>query len=131
MSRFALISGLLLLTSSAPALAQPMPPGPAPAQSRAFSLKNMTGQVITSAQARTTDGNTRVLSHEPLQPNESRQIIVPRNACLDSVIVHLNDGRTLKAENMDDCRSNQLVVGEQGINVLSSDVQRAQRGARP
>jgi hypothetical protein len=115
------LAGLLL--AATPALAQQFPAAPLRSkgeQVRAFSLKNESGQVVTSAQAHMTDGKRRVLTYEPVQPNEAREIVVPRNECIDAVTVQLNDGRTLRANHMNDCKETKIVVGKAGIDVQSN-----------
>ena len=81
---------------------------------RSFSLKNESGQVLTSAQAHMTDGKNRVLTYASVQPNQAREIVVPRQECLDSLVVQLNNGRTLRAGHLNDCKATQIVVGEPG-----------------
>lgn len=115
---------LLLLTLAAvPALAQQFPAAPLRSpgeQMRSFSLKNESGQVVTSAQAHMTDGKNRVLTYASLQPNQAREIVVPRRECLDSLAVQLNNGRTLRAGHLNDCNATQIVVGEAGLGVQSN-----------
>lgn len=132
MSRVALLAALLLVTGPAWAQQYPAAPlGPSGEQARAFSLKNMSHQAIVSAKAFMTDGQSRVLTHSPIEPGQSREVVVPRKDCISAVSVQLNNGRSLKAENLDDCRSNQMIVGDQGIDILGSDVQRLRRGKAP
>ena len=100
-------------------------------QARSLSLKNTSGQTITSAQAQMTDGSSRVLTHEPLQPNQAREVVVPRKACLQGVTVHLTNGRTFKADSLNDCRSSEIIVGGEGINVRSANVPHAQTNSKP
>ena len=95
-------------------------------QMRSFSLTNESGQVVTSAQAHMTDGKDRVLTYEPIQRNQAREIVVPRQECLDSVVVHLNNGRTLRAEHMNDCKATKIVVGKTGIGIASNANPRSQ-----
>jgi hypothetical protein len=112
---------LVCLTLAAgPALAQQYPAAPLRSpgeQMRSFSLKNESGQVVTSAQAHMTDGKNRVLTYEPVQPNQAREIVVPRKECLDSIAVQLNNGRTLRANHMKSCKETQIVVGDAGIGM--------------
>jgi hypothetical protein len=114
---------LLCLTLAAiPALAQEFPAAPLRSpgeQMRSFSLTNESGQVVTSAQAHMTDGKNRVLTYAPVQPNHAREIVVPREECLGSLAVHLNNGRTLRADHMNDCKATQILVGEAGLGVRS------------
>ena len=107
------------------------PLSPKGEQARSLSLRNMSGQVITSAQAHMTDGSNRVLTHETVQPNQAREIVVPRNACLEGVTVHLNNGSTLKADKLNDCRSSLIVVGGEGIDVRSANVRQTQTNSKP
>jgi hypothetical protein len=67
-----------------------------------------------------TDGKNRVLSYAPVQPNQARKIVVPRQECLDSMMVSLNNGRTLRADHMNDCTATQIVVGDTGIGTPST-----------
>lgn len=132
MPRPVLLAALLLFATPALAQIRPSAPlGPSGQDVRSFSMKNMSHAPIVFARARMTDGKIRALTYSPVQPGQAREIIVPRKECLAEVVVQLNDGRTLKAPNLNDCRSNQLVVGDRGINVLSSDVQQLRRGKRP
>lgn len=132
MLRVLLFAGLLL--SAAPALAQQYPAvplGPSGEQSRSFSLENMSHHAIVSARAYMTNGRSRVLTHAPVEPGEAREVVVPRKDCLARVTVQLNNGRSLQANHLNDCRSNQLIVGDQGINILSAAVPRLRRGRSP
>jgi len=132
MPRPLLLAGFLLLATPAMAQLHPSAPlGPSGQQVRSFSLKNMSHQAIVFARAKMTDGKTRALTYSPVEPGEAREIVVPRKECLAEVTVHLNDGRSLKAPHLDDCRSNQLIVGDKGIDVLSANVQRLRHGKQP
>ncbi len=91
----------------------------------------MSHQAIVFARAYMTNGKSRALTYSPIEPGEAREVVVPRKDCLSSVSVQLNNGRTLKAAHLNDCRSNQLIVGDQGIDVLSASVQRLRRGKAP
>lgn len=106
-----------------PALAQQFPAAPLRSkgeQMRSFSMKNQSGQVITSAEAHMTDGKTRVLTYAPVQPNEAREIVVPRQECLAGLTVHLNNGKILHATKLNDCKSTKVFVGAQGIGIGSN-----------
>ncbi|HET8997707.1 MAG TPA: hypothetical protein VFN42_13650 [Acetobacteraceae bacterium] len=132
MPRPALLAALLLFATPALAQVRPSAPlGPSGQNVRSFSLKNMSHAPVVFARARMTDGKIRALTYSPIQPGEARQIVVPRKECLADVVVKLNNGRTLKAPNLNDCRSNQLVVRDRGINVLSADVRQLRRGKLP
>ena len=132
MPRPLVLAALLLIATPAMAQIHPsVPLGPSGEQARSFSLKNMSHQAVVFARARMTDGKARALTYSPIQPGEAREIVVPRKECLAEVVVQLNNGRSLKASNLDDCRSNQLIVHDGGIDVLSADVQRLRRGKRP
>ncbi len=118
-----------LLLAASPTLAQQFPAAPlrTPGQQmRSFSLTNESGQVVTSAQAHMTDGKDRVLTYEPIQRNQAREIVVPRQECLDSVVVHLNNGQTLRAGHMNDCKATKIVVGKTGIGIASNANPRSQ-----
>ncbi len=118
-----LLPVVYLVLSAGPALAQQFPAAPLRApgeQMRSFSLKNESKDVVTSAQAHMTDGKDRVLTYAPVQPNETKEIVVPRAECLDSVAVHLNNGHTLRADHMNDCKAAQVVVGDAGIGTQSN-----------
>jgi hypothetical protein len=120
---FRLLFSGFLLVGTVPALAQQFPAAPLRSQGeqmRSFSLKNESGQVITSAQAHMTNGKNRVLTYEPVQPNQAREIVVPRNECLDSLTIHLNDGRTFHADHMNDCKETKILVGNRGIGLASN-----------
>ena len=132
MLRAPLLAAMLL--AAAPAWAQQYlaaPLSPNGEQARAFSLKNMSHEPVVSARAYMTDGKTRVLTHEPIEPGQARQVVVPRKDCLAKVTVQLNNGRKLTADHLKDCRSNLLVVGDKGIDVMGADVQRLRRGGEP
>ncbi|HTW69098.1 MAG TPA: hypothetical protein VME47_04350 [Acetobacteraceae bacterium] len=114
---------IALVLSAAPALAQQFPAAPvrSPGQPvRSFSLTNQSGQVIVSAQAKMSDGKQRVLTYAPIQRNQAREIVVPRQECLDSMAVHLNDGQTLRAVHMNDCNGTKIIVGPTGIRIASN-----------
>ena len=131
MPRPLFLAGFLLIAAPAMAQLHPSAPlGPSGQQVRSFSLKNMSHQPIVF-RAKMTDGQIRALTYSPVQPGQAREIVVPRKECLAEVTVQLNDGRSLKAPNLNDCRSNQLIVGDKGIDVLSADVQRLRRGKQP
>lgn len=130
MSRLILLTAVLLCAT--PTLAQQFPAAPlrsAGEQMRSFSMTNQSGQVVTSAVAHMTDGKTRVLTYAPVQPNQAREIVVPRNECLDSLTVHLNDGRTLNAAHMNDCKATKILVGAAGIGTQSNVNPRLQSNA--
>lgn len=132
MPRLPLLAVLLLFAGPAMAQKYPAAPlSPSGEQSRSFSLRNMSHQPIVFARATMTDGKSRPLTYSPIEPGEAREVVVPRKACLASVLVQLNDGQTLKARHLNDCRSNQLIVGDHGIDVLSANVQRLRRGKSP
>jgi hypothetical protein len=106
----------LLVAIGPAALAQPAPTAPiAVAQSQSFALHNLSRQPVVSALARMTDGQTRVLTHEPIQVGQVRWIVVPRKQCVAMVTVHLNDGRVLTADGLNDCRPSRMVVSDAGI----------------
>ncbi|HUN42675.1 MAG TPA: hypothetical protein VMU81_20460 [Acetobacteraceae bacterium] len=121
MSRPLLPIALVLLAT--PALAQQLPAAPlrAPGAMRSFSLTNRSGEVIVSAEAKMTNGKQRVLTYAPIQRNQAREIVVPRQECLDSVAVHLNNGQTLRAAHMNDCKATKIIVGRTGIGVASNE----------
>jgi hypothetical protein len=124
--RIALLRALPLIfftLVAAPAFAQQFPAAPLQSpgeQVRTFWFKNESGQVIMSVQAHMTDGKNRVLTYAPVEPTQAREIVVPREECIDSMAVHLNNGRTLRADHMNDCKATQIVVGEAGIGVQSN-----------
>jgi hypothetical protein len=106
-----------------PALAQQLPVVPLRSpkdQVWRFLLTNQSGQVIVSALAQMTDGKKRVLTYSPLPRKEARWIVVPKQECLDSLVVHLNDGETLRADHMNDCTAGKIVVGPARVVVVSS-----------
>lgn len=116
MMRLVLPVGLMLI--AAPALAQQLPVAPlgSPGQQmRRFLLTNQSGQVIVSAEARMTDGKKRVLTYAPLPRNQARWIVVPRQECLDSMVVHLNNGLTQHADHLNDCKAAKIVVEQTRI----------------
>jgi len=112
-----------LTLAAVPAFAQQFPAAPLRSpgeQMRSFLLRNESGQLVTSAQAHMTDGKNRVLTYAPVQPNQAREIVVPREECLDSVAVQLNNGRMLRVDHMNDCKGTQILVGEAGLGVQTS-----------
>lgn len=132
MKRALLFAGLLLIAVPALARIPPSNPlGPSGEQGRSFSLKNMSHQVVVFAQAHMTDGKVEALTYSPIEPGQARKIIVPRKACLAEVMVQLNDGHSLRLANLDDCRSNQLVVGDRKIRVQSVQMPRLRNGKLP
>ncbi len=121
-----LLPAVCLLLTAGAAQAQQFPAAPVRTpgeQMRSFLLKNESGEVLTSAQAHMTDGQNRVLTYEPVQPNQAREIVVPRKECLDSLAIHLNNGRTLRADHMNDCKATQIVVGDAGVRANVNPVQ--------
>ena len=132
MPRPLFLAACLLIATPAMAQLHPSAPlGPSGQQVRSFSLKNMSHQAIVFARARMTDGKIQALTYSPIQPGQAREVVVPRKECLAEVTVHLNNGRRLKAPHLNDCRSNQLIVGDKGIDVLSANVQRLRPGKQP
>lgn len=112
-----------LSLATVPALAQqlPIPPLRSPGeQMRSFLLANWSGQVITAAEANMTDGKHRVLIYAPLQPGHAQRIVLPRKECLDSVVVYLNDGQSLRANHMDDCKDTPIEVARGKISLASN-----------
>jgi hypothetical protein len=126
------VTGLLVvacgLLAYGPAVYAQPDTGPpvADQHTRAIFLRNLCGQPMVSALARTTDGQTRVLTYEPVQPGQGRWIVLPRQQCLESVTVHLNNGRVLQADRLNECRPAAIVVSDGGIALRSS----AQPGRR-
>ena len=121
MWRLLVVVGLVLV--SGPALEQQYPAAPLRSpgeQMRSSSLKNESREVVTSAEAHMTDGKDRVLTYAPVQPSRAKEIMVPWAECLDSVAVQLNNGRTLRADHMNDCKATQIVVGDAGIGTQSN-----------
>lgn len=109
-----------LALAAAPAAAQQFsaaPLVPKGEQVRSFVLRNQSGAAITSVLAQMTDGKKRVLTYEPVEPNQARRIVVPRNECLDVVTVRLTTGKTLRAADLNDCGAAPIVVGEAAIAV--------------
>ena len=126
-----LFAALLLVAGPAAAQLRPAAPlAPSGEQSRSFSLKNTSQHAVTRADAHMTDGQTRKLTDDRLQPQQSRQIVVPRSECLDSIDVSLDNGRSLRAENLNDCRDTQIVVTDNGIDT-GSNLNPRSRGNAP
>ena len=122
MLRPLIVTAVMLI--AAPALAQRFPAAPLRTpgeQVRSFALTNRSGDVIVSVEAKMTDGTRRVLTYAPIQRNEVREIVVPRQECLDSMAVHLNNGKTLRAVHMKDCKATRITVGRTGIGTATNE----------
>ncbi|HUB45998.1 MAG TPA: hypothetical protein VMB73_13510 [Acetobacteraceae bacterium] len=107
-----------LVLIAAPALAQQLPVAPLGSpgeQMRRFLLANQSGQTIVSAEAWMTDGEKRVLTYAPIPRNQARWIVIPRQECLDSMVVKLDNGLTQRAKHMNNCKAIKIVVGQARI----------------
>jgi len=96
------------------------PLGPEGQRARSVSLHNLSKQVVVSAEARMTDGKTRPLTDRPVRVAQAREIVVPASECLDGVTVKLDDGRTLRADNLKECGATRIQVDDNGVHLLSS-----------
>jgi len=115
MKRLALpVIGLLL--GAGPALAQTQSAGPLNQNLRSFQLVNRSHQAITAAHVTLTTREDRDMTADgPIMPDQSRQIVVDRQACVAGAVVTLKDGRTLRMDRPGDCHAPQVIVTDTGI----------------
>lgn len=122
MTRFALpiIAPMIAFALAGPALAQTQSGGPLNQNLRSFQLVNRAHQAITAAHITLTDHQDRDMTASgPIMPDQSRQIVVDRQACVAGAVATLKDGRTLRMNRPADCHAPQVTVTDSGITAKS------------
>ena len=89
---------------------------------RSYTLKNQSGQVITAAEARFSDGQSKSIAPDSgIQPQEGQSFSEDQKACLTNVTATLKDGTKLAlAGTPTDCRLAIVIVQPKAIVVNSS-----------
>ena len=111
---------------AAPALAQNLPgqgkERPSTHNIRSYTLKNQSGQVITAAEARFSDGQSKSIAPDSgIQPLQGQSFSEDQKACLTNVTATLKDGTKLAlAGTPTDCRLAVVIVEPKSIVVNSS-----------
>ncbi len=132
-----LAAGLVL--GGAPARAQQQtatpsqnPPRPASSNLRAYTLRNMSGKVITQAHAYMSNDKTDlVTSQSAIQPNQAQNFGTDQKGCLDHISVTFKDGQTLDSGKLADCHVQTMVVRADKITGDTSAVPGATPPANP
>ncbi len=108
------------------------PPRPASSNLRAYTLRNMSGKVITQAHAYMSNDKTDlVTSQSAIQPNQAQNFGTDQKGCLDHISVTFKDGRTLDSGTLTDCHIQTVVVRADKITGDTSAVPGATPPANP
>ena len=132
-----LAAGLVLGGASAHAQQQTAtpsqsPPRPASSNLRAYTLRNMSGKVITQAHAYMSNDKTDlVTSQSAIQPNQAQTFGTDQKGCLDHISVTFKDGQTLDSGKLADCHVQTMVVRADKITGDTSAVPGATPPANP
>ncbi len=111
---------------ASPALAQNLPgqgqDRPSTHNIRNYTLKNLSGQVITAAEARFANGQSKSVAPDSgIQPQEGQSFGEDQKACLTAVTATLKDGTRLAlADKPNDCELSVIIVEPKSIVVNSS-----------
>jgi hypothetical protein len=110
-----------VLAFAMPALAGDMPNAAdlsSQQQSRAISIRNLSGAKITQAHVQTSpDGRVWDIGHGAIETNQASEVIVPAHDCLANIKVQLDNGRMLQSNELHSCNSTKIVVGKDAITV--------------
>ena len=108
------------------------PPRPASSNLRAYTLRNMSGKVITQAHAYMSNDKTDlVTSQSAIQPNQAQSFGTDQKGCLDHISVTFKDGQTLDSGKLADCHVQTMVVRADKITGDTSAVPGAAPPANP
>ena len=108
------------------------PPRPASSNLRAYTLRNMSGKVITQAHAYMSNDKTDlVTSQSAIQPNQAQTFGTDQKGCLDHISVTFKDGKTLDSGTLADCHVQTMVVRADKITGDTSAVPGATPPANP
>jgi hypothetical protein len=123
----------VLLAGLGPALAQVrnMPNATTAAAASQVVLKNLSGETVTQARVRTTQGHVWDMSAGGLTSNQATQVTVPARECVDSVEVALENGRTMRASDLNACNERQIVVSADRIFIPRQAIPGAQQRGTP
>jgi hypothetical protein len=137
MPRQTVLAGVALaaLAFAVPALAGNMPNAAnlsTQQDSRAITMRNLSGSKITQAQVQTTpDGRVWDIGHGAIGTNEASEVIVPARDCLANVKVKLDNGRMLQSTELHSCSSTKIVVGKDAITTPQEAVPGAKQHGTP
>jgi hypothetical protein len=123
----------VLVLSLGPALAQVrnMPNATTAAAASQIVLKNLSGETVTQARVRTTQGHAWDMSAGGLTSNQATQVTVPARECIDSVEVALENGRKMRASDLNACNETQIVVSTDRIFIPHQAIPGAQQRGTP
>ena len=108
------------------------PPHPASSNLRAYTLRNMSGKVITQAHAfMSNDKTDLVTSQSSIQPNQAQTFGTDQKGCLEHVAVTFKDGSTVDSGHLTDCHIQTMVVRADKITADTSAVPGATPPANP
>lgn len=126
---------LAVLALATPALAGDMPNAAdlsSQQQSRAISIRNLSGAKITQAHVQTSpDGRVWDIGHGAIETNQASEVVVPAHDCLANVKVQLDDGRTLQSTELHSCNSTKIVVQKDAITIPQEAVPGAKQHGTP
>lgn len=116
---------LLSFLLAAPALAQNLPDQgkgrPSTHDIRNYTLKNKSGQVITAAEARFSNGQSKSIAPDSgIEPEEGQSFGEDQKACLTHVTATLKDGTKLTLAGLSDCKLSVVIVEPKSIVLNSS-----------
>ena len=86
-----------------------------------YTLKNQSGQLITKAEAKFSNGETKsVAPASGIQPLQGQSVGEDQRACLIHLDVTLKDSTALTLDHPSDCKLAVITVEEKSITVNSS-----------
>jgi hypothetical protein len=80
---------------------------------RNYTLRNTANETISEASVQLSDNSTRSLTETgPITKNHAQTFAAPGGACVTSVHVKFQNGRSLDAQGITDCTAQTLVVDD-------------------
>jgi len=115
-----LLPAALLLAGTIPAFAAQQPPAASlyhQQDSRSIAIENWSGQPITAARVKTTDGRVWTLAKGAIPQNQAQEIVVPAHDCIGGLAITLKDGRSLIDTGLHECQNTQIVVRANRVTI--------------
>ena len=119
---------LAALLIAAPAAAQQEGAGGRGAEGRqnlrTYIISNDSEKVISEIWLGSTNGGKELYANkDKLRPNHAANLRVAREECLAEVRVNFEDGSTLRAEGLNECKLTRIAVSNAKIELQTSAVQ--------
>ena len=119
---------LAALLIAAPAAAQQEGAGGRGAESRnnlrTYIISNDSQKVIAEVWLGSTNGGKELYSNnDQIRPNQAANLRVGREECLAEVRVRFEDGSTLRADGLNECKLTRIAVSNAKIELQTSAVQ--------